>query len=132
MHGHSLVELTGYDNSADDIMVHTCSTFVCIVCTATTYLQQSMDQPHKVAKPARGQLNREIKCPCRCTSSVVVRTHYLLLFAFGLHIILYGYVYIRARSLYIVSTNKAEYQVSVKHTMFCCFFSVLIHLASRD
>ena len=25
-----------------------------------------MDQPCKVAKPARGQLNREIKCPCRC------------------------------------------------------------------
>ena len=25
-----------------------------------------MDQPRKVAKPARGQLNREIKCPCRC------------------------------------------------------------------
>ena len=24
-----------------------------------------MDQPRKVAKPARGQLNREIKCPCR-------------------------------------------------------------------
>ena len=39
-----------------------------IVCTATTYLQQSnMDQTRsKVAKPARGQLNREIKCPCRC------------------------------------------------------------------
>ena len=25
-----------------------------------------MDQPHKVAKPARGQLNKEMKCPCRC------------------------------------------------------------------
>ena len=25
-----------------------------------------MDQPRKVAKSARGQLNREIKCPCRC------------------------------------------------------------------
>ena len=25
-----------------------------------------MDQPLKVAKPARGQLNREIKCPCGC------------------------------------------------------------------
>ena len=25
-----------------------------------------MDRPCKVAKPARGQLNREIKRPCRC------------------------------------------------------------------
>ena len=25
-----------------------------------------MDQPCKVAKPARDQLNREMKCPCRC------------------------------------------------------------------
>ena len=25
-----------------------------------------MDQSRKVTKPARGQLNREIKCPCRC------------------------------------------------------------------
>ena len=25
-----------------------------------------MDQPRKVAKPSRGQLNREIKFPCRC------------------------------------------------------------------
>ena len=25
-----------------------------------------MDQPRRVAKPARRQLSREIKCPCRC------------------------------------------------------------------
>ena len=25
-----------------------------------------MDLPRKVAKHARGQLNREVKCPCRC------------------------------------------------------------------
>ena len=25
-----------------------------------------MGQPRKVAKPARGQLIREIECPCRC------------------------------------------------------------------
>ena len=31
------------------------------------YLEQSnMGQPRKVAKPARGQLSREIKCPYRC------------------------------------------------------------------
>ena len=33
--------------------------YIHVVCTATTYLWQSMDQPRKVAKPARGQLNRE-------------------------------------------------------------------------
>ena len=44
---------------ADDI-------YLCIVCTATTYLKQSMDQPRKVAKPARDQLNRETKCPRKC------------------------------------------------------------------
>ena len=26
----------------------------------------NMDQPRKVAKPGRGQLNREIECPYRC------------------------------------------------------------------
>ena len=40
-----------------------------------------MDQPHKVAKPARGQLNREIKCPCRCIRSKY-STYYVLLLAF--------------------------------------------------
>ena len=39
-----------------------------------------MDQPRKVAKPARGQLNREIKCPCRCIR--IVSTYYVLLLAF--------------------------------------------------
>ena len=27
-----------------------------------------MDQPRKAAKPARGQKNKEIKCPCRYIS----------------------------------------------------------------
>ena len=36
-----------------------------LVCTATTHIQQSnMDQPRKVAKPARGQLHKEVKYPC--------------------------------------------------------------------
>ena len=29
-----------------------------------------MDQSCKVAKPAHGQLNREIKCPCRCIRGI--------------------------------------------------------------
>ena len=30
-----------------------------------------MDQPRKVAKPARGQLNREVNCSCLADASVV-------------------------------------------------------------
>ena len=42
-----------------------------------------MDQPRKVAKPARGQLNREIKCSCRCIRGKYNFVHiYVLLFEF--------------------------------------------------
>ena len=37
-----------------------------------------MDQPCKVAKPARGQLNREIKCRCRC-----IRGKYIYMYWYG-------------------------------------------------
>ena len=33
-----------------------------------------MDQSRKVDKPARGQLNREMKCPCRCIRSKYICT----------------------------------------------------------
>ena len=33
--------------------------YVLYVCMVITYIKQSMDQPGKVANPARGQLNRE-------------------------------------------------------------------------
>ena len=33
-----------------------------------------MDQPREVAKSARGQLHREIKCPCRCIRGKYIRT----------------------------------------------------------
>ena len=39
-----------------------------------------MDQPRKVVKPARGQLNREIKRPCRCICGKYI--DYVLLIAF--------------------------------------------------
>ena len=38
-----------------------------------------MNQPRKVAKPARGQLNREISV---LADASVIRTYYVLLFAF--------------------------------------------------
>ena len=54
-----------------------------------------MDQPRQAAKPARGQLNREISV---LADASVVRT-YVLLFAFVYipDIFLFGYTYIRAR-----------------------------------
>ena len=41
-----------------------------------------MDQPREDAKPARGQLNREIKCPYRCIRGNYIDYVYVLLFAF--------------------------------------------------
>ena len=32
---------------------------ICMLCMYVHHIQQSMDQPGKVANPARGQLNRE-------------------------------------------------------------------------
>ena len=56
-----------------------------------------MDQPRKVAKPAHGQLNREIKYPCRC-----IRGKYICI---NIYIYL-GYMYIRARftAVYVLLT----------------------------
>ena len=58
-----------------------------------------MDQPRKVAKPVRVQLNREIKCPSRC-----IRGKYIDLDMYCcLHLFIYqvyffwGVMYIRAR-----------------------------------
>ena len=58
------LQQTGIIIIADDMS----SLCIELVCTATTYYfkESNIDQPRKVAKPARGQLNREIKCPCRC------------------------------------------------------------------
>ena len=60
-----------------------------------------MDQLRKVAKPARGQLNKEIKCPCRDASvvSTYICTGAVLLFVFVYipGIFLFGDMYICAR-----------------------------------
>ena len=51
-----------------------------LVCTATTHIQQSnMDQPRKVAKPARCQLHKEVKYPCtvrRCIRGKYLHSRY--------------------------------------------------------
>ena len=65
-----------------------------------------MDEPRKVAKPARGQLNREIKCPCRCIivgRYIYICTGTVLLFVFVYipGIFLFGDMYIRARFIAI-------------------------------
>ena len=43
-----------------------------------------MDQPRKIIKPARGQLNREIKCPCRR----ILRGKYVYMYC-CLHLFIY-------------------------------------------
>ena len=59
-----------------------------------------MDQPCKAAKPARGQLNGEIKGPCRCIRgkyiNVLVQYCCLCLFIYQVHF-KFGGMYIRAR-----------------------------------
>ena len=60
-----------------------------------------MDKPRKVAKPARGHLNREIKCPCRCIRDkymyICTGTVLLFVFVYIRGIFLIGDMYIRAR-----------------------------------
>ena len=51
----------------------------------------------KVAKPARGQLNREIKCRCRCLRGRHIYMYCCLhLFIYQVYF-LFGDMYIRAR-----------------------------------
>ena len=61
-----------------------------------------MDQPCKVAKPGRGQLDREIKCPCRCIRGkyiyIYVLVQYCCLYFFTYQVYFeFGDMYIRAR-----------------------------------
>ena len=61
-----------------------------------------MDQPRKVAKPARGQKNKEIKCPCRYISGMYIYMYNtraavcIYLFIYQVFF-LFGDMYIRAR-----------------------------------
>ena len=61
-----------------------------------------MDQPRKVAKPARGQKNKEIKCPCRYISGMYIymyntRTAVCIYVFIYQVLFLFGDMYIRAR-----------------------------------
>ena len=47
-----------------------------------------MDQPRKVAKPARGQLDWEIKCPCAC-----IRGKYIALYMYRTAVCIYLFIY---------------------------------------
>ena len=58
-----------------------------------------MDQPRKIAKPARGQPYREKRSGVLVDASVVSK--YALLFAFVYIQLSYGCMYIRARSMSI-------------------------------
>ena len=82
--------------------------FRALVCTTTTYLQQSnnIDQLRKVAKPARGQLNGEIKCPCRCIR--------------GKHIYIYMCVLLFALFVYTTGIFFIWGHVDYSCTIHCC------------
>ena len=62
-----------------------------------------MDQSCKVAKPAHGQLNREIKCPCRCIRGIYIYMYWYSSTAFCIclytrYIVNLGaYIYVNAR-----------------------------------
>ena len=49
-----------------------------------------MDQPRKVAKPARGQLNKEVKCPCTVQ---MLRGKYIYMYLHST-VLLFVFVYI--------------------------------------
>ena len=72
--------------------------YVCIVCLFVHHLliaQSNMEQPCKVAKPARDQLNRVIKCPCRSICGMYILCTDVCI---CLHRFLHVYMmYIRAR-----------------------------------
>ena len=65
-----------------------------------------MDQPRKVAKPALGQLNREIKCPCRCIrGKYIYRYCCLHLFIYQVYLFFWN-IYIRARFTVLLYKNQ--------------------------
>ena len=83
-----------------------------------------MDQPRKVVKPARGQLNKEIKCPWRCIRRKYIYMYCcLLLFVYQVYF-LFEDMCIRARF-----TAVSAYMCnSVCMYVCCCFltFSALV------
>ena len=56
-----------------------------------------MDQPRKLAKPVRGQLNRENKCLCRCIRGKYIYINCCLLLLIYQVYFLFGDMCIRAR-----------------------------------
>ena len=62
MRGHSLTGLMKHDNSAADIMIlysmYIYALMIHSTCMYSDTYSKSIDQPGKVAFPARGQLNR--------------------------------------------------------------------------
>ena len=71
-----------------------------------------MDQPRKVAKSARGQLNREIKCPCRC-----IRGKYILKYIFtGTTVVLLLFVFVYIPGIFFIWGHVHPYSC----TVHCC------------
>ena len=56
-----------------------------------------MDQSRKVAEPARGQLNMETKCPCRCIRGKYILCTAVCIYLHSRYFFLFGYMYVRSR-----------------------------------
>ena len=69
-----------------------------------------MDQPRKVAKPARGQLNREVKCSCRC-----IRGKYIYMYWYSTAVCIPG-IYIFGRTFTFVHGSLCV--VSFSHSFW--------------
>ena len=68
--------------------------------------QSNMDQPRKVAKPARGQLNRDIKCPCRWIRGKYTNMYCCLhLFIHQVYFLFGDIMCIRARFTAVIHIN---------------------------
>ena len=95
-----------------------------------------MDQPRKVVKPARGQLNRGIKFPGRCIRGKYTYDMYccLHLFTYKAYF-LFGDMYIRARFTAVYTSRICAYiqryryiSWSMYYECVCVFFLFILDI----
>ena len=91
------------------------------------FKQSKMDQPRKVVKqPARGQLNREIKCPCRCIRDRYIELYMyccLHLFIYQVHF-LFGDLCLRARFTAVYAYNMCDCNSGIYVCVCVCFLPI--------
>ena len=98
-----------------------------------------MDQPRKVAKPARGQKNKEIKCPCRYISGNMYIYMYnntrtavrIYLFIYQVYF-LFGGMYIRARFTAVYGYMCNYSGMYVEPMYVCMYVFIKLHLTTQS